>query len=68
MHYVAPSPEFQEYRLQAEYRLPDVSGSPLALLAAPPGYLSVISSPVQNGFEGRLTLIKLPEDDKLQKQ
>jgi hypothetical protein len=66
MHYVAPAPEYQEYRLQAEYRLPDVSGAPRALLAAPPGYLSVISSPLQNGFEGRLTLIKLPEDDKLQ--
>jgi len=66
VHYVAAAPDYEAYRLQAEYRLPNVSGAPRAVLAAPPGYLSVISSPVQNGVECRLTLLKLPEDDKPQ--
>jgi tetratricopeptide (TPR) repeat protein len=59
-HYLASAPDYLEYRLQAEYGLPDVSGAPRALFAAPPGYLTVVSGARAFGSECRLALFKLP--------
>ena len=69
-HYVAEGPDYQQYHLQAYYRLRDLSGTPRALFAAPPGYLSIVSSQQlryqRSPLECRLALVKIPKQEGLQ--